>query len=72
MDDSLTWRPLIDPISKKISAALGVLRRVSPIVPLKTRQNIYNALVMPYFNYCGNVWGNIGKVLSDKPQKLQK
>ena len=45
-DDSLTWRPHIDAIS---------------IVPLKTRQNIYNALVMPSFNYCSPVWGNIGK-----------
>ena len=22
---------------------------------------MYNALVMPYFNYCGAVWGNINK-----------
>ena len=50
----------IDAISKKISAALAVLERVSPIVPLKTRQNMYNALVMPDFNYCNPVWGNIG------------
>ena len=33
--------------------------------------NMYNALVMPYFNYCSPVWGNINKGLSDKLQKLQ-
>ncbi|CAH3170294.1 unnamed protein product [Porites lobata] len=32
---------------------------------------MYNALVMPYFNYCGAVWGNINKGLADKLQKLQ-
>ena len=32
---------------------------------------MYNALVMPYFNYCGAVWGNINKRLADKLQKLQ-
>ena len=32
---------------------------------------MYNALVMPYFNYCGAVWGNIKKGLADKLQKLQ-
>ena len=32
---------------------------------------MYNALVMPYFNYCSTVWGNISKGLSDKFQKLQ-
>ena len=26
---------------------------------------------MPYFNYCGAVWGNINKGLADKLQKLQ-
>ena len=32
---------------------------------------MYNALVMPHFNYCGAVWGNINKGLADKLQKLQ-
>ena len=32
---------------------------------------MYNALVMPYFNYCSTVWGNISKGLSDKFQRLQ-
>ena len=32
---------------------------------------MYNALVMPYFNYCGAVLGNINKGLADKLQKLQ-
>ena len=30
---------------------------------------MYNALVLPYFDYA--VWGDIGKALSDKLQKLQ-
>jgi len=33
---------------------------------------MYNALVMPYFNYCSTVWGNISKELLDKIQNLQK
>ena len=32
---------------------------------------MYNTLVMPYFNYCGAVWGNINKGLADKLQKMQ-
>ena len=32
---------------------------------------MYNALVMPYFNYCSAVWGNINKGLADKLQKIQ-
>ena len=40
-------------------------------IPFDTRMNMYNTLVMPYFNYCSTVWGNISKGLSDKIQKLQ-
>ena len=32
---------------------------------------MYNALVMPYFNYGRVVWGNINKGLANKLQKLQ-
>jgi len=39
-------------------------------MPLETRLNIYYALSMPYFNYCGHVWGNIWKGISDKLQQL--
>ena len=41
-----------------------LLRRVSHFIPFDTRVNMYNALVMPYFNYCGAVWGNINKGLA--------
>ena len=32
---------------------------------------VHNALVVPYFDYCGAVWGNVNKGLADKLQKLQ-
>ena len=32
---------------------------------------MYNTLAMPYFNYSSPVWGNVGKGLTDKLQKLQ-
>ena len=38
---------------------------------IKLKHNIYNALVMSYFNYCSAVWGNINKGLADKLQKMQ-
>ena len=71
IDESLNWRPHIHTISKKISAGIAILRRVSHFIPFDTRVNISNALVLPYFNYCGAVWGNTNKGLADKLQKLQ-
>ena len=32
---------------------------------------MYNALVMPYFNYCGAIGGNINKGQANKLQKMQ-
>ena len=32
---------------------------------------IYNALIQPHLDYCCEVWGVIGKTLSDRLQKLQ-
>ena len=69
IDESLNWRPHIHTISKKISAGIAILRRVSHFIPFDTRVNMYNALVMPYFNYCGAVWGNINKGTSRQTSK---
>ena len=71
IDESLNWRPHINTISKKISADIAILKRVSHFIPFDTRVNMYKALVMPYFNYCIAVWSNINKGLADKLQKMQ-
>ena len=60
IDESLNWRPNINTISKEISAGIAMLKRVSHFIPFDTRVNMYNALVMPYFNYCCAVQGNSG------------
>jgi len=64
--ESLNWHPHINATSKKISAGVAIFNLYH------TRMNMYNALVMPYFNYCSTVWGNISKELLDKIQNLQK
>ena len=56
IDESLNWRPHINTISKKISTGIAILKCVSHFIPFDTRVNMYNALVMPYFNYCSAVW----------------
>ena len=40
-------------------------------MPQSTLLSIYNSLVQPHFDYCSLVWGNCGKTLSNKLQKLQ-
>ena len=37
VDEDLTWKAHIEEISKKISAGLSVLKRISPTTPFETR-----------------------------------
>ena len=71
IDDNLTWYSHIDKLCKKIASAIGVIKRVKPFVPQSTLLNIYNPLVQSNFDYCSLIWGNCGKTLSNKLQKLQ-
>ena len=44
---------------------------IRSFVPQCTLPNIYNSLVQSHFDFCSPVWGNCGKRLFNKLQKLQ-
>ena len=71
IDDNMAWHSHIDKLSKKIASGIGAIKRIKPFVSPEILHYIYNALVQPYFDYCSIVWGNCGKTLSEKLQKLQ-
>ena len=71
IDAQLTSRKHVEEICKKISSALGALKRLRPFVPKETAIQIYNALIVPHFVYCSPVWDCLSGYLSDKLQKLQ-
>ena len=71
IDENLAWHFHIDKLCKKIASAIGAIKRVKPFVPQSTLLCIYNSLVQPQFDYCSLVWGNCGRTLSNKLQKLQ-
>ena len=71
IDDHLSWCKHVDEICKKVSSAIGALERVQPFISKETAIQIYNALIMPHFDYCSPVWDCLSGYLSDKLQKLQ-
>ena len=71
IDDHLSWCKHVDEICKKVSSAIGALKRVRPFISKETAIKIYNALIMPHFDYCSPVWDCLSGYLSDKLQKLQ-
>ena len=71
LDEKLSWDKHIEYICAKIGAGIGVMRRVKPYVTKETLLNIYNAIVLPYFDYCSPLWDKCGSMLKEKLQKLQ-
>ena len=61
----------VEEICKKASSAIGGLKRVRPFISKDLTVQIYNALILPYFDYCSPVWDCMSGYLSDKLQKLQ-
>ena len=49
--------------------SISILRRVSRTIPFNTRETMYKALIVPYFDYFSCLWGYIGKRLSEKLQQ---
>ena len=71
IDENLSWSGHIDETAKKISRAINGLRQVRPFVHFHTLLAIYNALILPLFDYCDVVWDNPDKGLAERIQKLQ-
>ena len=71
IDENLRWQTHIDKISKKVASGIEAMKRIGPFVPPHTLHYIYNALIQSHFDYCNLVWGNCGKTLFDRLQKLQ-
>ena len=71
IDAQLSWSKHVDEISKKVSSAIGALKRIRPFIPTDVAVQIYNALILPHFDYCSPVWDGMSGCLCDKLQKLQ-
>ena len=71
IDEHLSWTKHIEEISKKISSAIGALKRIRPFISETTALQIYQALILLHFDYCSPVWDALSVTLSDKLQKLQ-
>lgn len=55
----------------KLSAKIGLLRKLRDIVPQDTLLLLYNSLVLPHFDYADTVYDSASKTDLDRLQKLQ-
>ena len=56
IDGHLSWSKHVEEICKKVSSAIGALKRVRPFISKGTAIQIYNALIIPHLDYCNPVW----------------
>ena len=71
IDDRLSWSKHVEEISRKVSSSIGALKRVRSFISINTAVQIYNALILPHFDYCSPVSDCLSSHLSDTRQKLQ-
>ena len=71
IDEFLSWNEHNNKISKKVSSGIGVIRRLKPCVDQHTLLCAYNALILPHFDYCCEVWDTISITHSDRLQRPQ-
>ena len=65
-----TWSKHIEEITKKITAGISALKRLRDFASRDVLVSVYNALIMPHFDYCCEVWDSLGSVLDERLQKL--
>ena len=56
LDPCLTWNEHSEHIGNKISSRLGMLRRARKVIPKEACITLFNAMVLPLFDYCCVVW----------------
>ena len=71
VDEALGWQSKVDTICKKVTPGIDALKRIRYLMPRQTVLKMHEALVAPYFDYCSEVWGCMGKGLCDRLQGLQ-
>ena len=57
MDEKLKWDQHLNYVSGKISRGLGMISRVSKILPSEILLTLYYSLIYPHLLYCCIVWG---------------
>ena len=72
VDEKLNWSFHVSHVCKKLSKSISIIKKVKNILNSDTLKTLYNSLILPYINYCCQVWGNTSKYLIKKVVILQK
>ena len=72
INKTMTWGDCVEATSTKINQRLGLLKRITYLLPLETWITLYNNLVRPLFDYDETILGDKGNTaLMNELQLLQ-
>lgn len=71
VDENITWFAHTDYISRNVSARIGLLRRIRPLLTIPTAKLIWNTTISPLLDYCDVVWDSCTVTAATKLQRLQ-
>ena len=57
INENLSWTDHVDYIKNKVSQRLGVLQRITHLLPRDTRELFVKAMVLPILDYADVTWG---------------
>ena len=70
LDEKLKWDKQVHEMCKKISSAISGIK-LARFLPVDALKKLHNPLVESRLKYCCTVWGNCGKILKNKLQRMQ-
>ena len=71
IDDVLSWSPQVSSVCQKIYMCLHNLYKFQSVTPFETRHRLVNSLIMPHFDYCDIVYGDLNAECLSRLQKAQ-
>ena len=72
LDHKICWKPHIEYVKAKVARSIGVLGKARHILNERALYILYCSLILPYLNYCIEVWGNTYKTNIQSLCTLQK
>ncbi len=72
LDYKICWKPHIKHVREKVARSIGVMGKARHVLNEKALYILYSSLVLPYLNYCVEVWGNTYKTTLQTLSTIQK
>ena len=71
VDKNISWKYHIDNIYNTVSKGIVLQKRAKSVISTKSLKRLYDALVLPHFDYCSLLWDNCTDDWKDRLQNLQ-